>query len=90
MLSRAGLVRTDELVECIASIIRATRIVLRLPVTTNVVHSSLILVTLMMEAMHSSETSFLTRATRRKEDGILHSHCSETLKSYIALRGLAL
>jgi hypothetical protein len=45
-------------------------------VTANVVPSSPILVTLMMEARHSSETSLLIIATRRiiPEDGILHSH----------------
>jgi hypothetical protein len=51
--------------------------------------NSPILVTLMMEALSSSETSVLTRATRRNnpEDTILHSHCSENLKSYILLQG---
>jgi hypothetical protein len=46
----------------------------------------------MMEVLRSSEKSVLTRATRRNipEDGILHSHHSENLKSYIALIGWAL
>jgi hypothetical protein len=65
--------------------------VLRLLVTANV-PSSPIPVTLMMEAPNSSETSVLTRATRRNipEDGILHSHRRENLKSYIALTGWTL
>jgi hypothetical protein len=48
------------------------RSVPQLLVTANVVLSSLILVTLMMEVQISSETSVLTRATQRNisEDGI--------------------
>jgi hypothetical protein len=43
-------------------------------VTANIVSSSLILVTLMMLVIRSSETSVLTRATRRRvpEDNILN------------------
>jgi hypothetical protein len=72
MLRRVALVRTDVSEEFIASIIRVTRSVLRLVLTAKV-PSSPILVTRMMEAPSSSETSVLTRATRRNipEDVIL-------------------
>jgi hypothetical protein len=42
------------------------------------------IVTLMLETIRSSETSVLTRTTRSRilEDGILHSHRRDNLKSY--------
>jgi hypothetical protein len=88
MLRRGALVRSDVSEELCASIIRVTRIgelgtlahfvflrsVRRLLVTASVVPSSPILVTLMKEALSSSETSALTRTTRRHtpKDDILH------------------
>jgi hypothetical protein len=56
--------------------------------TANVIPSSPMLVTLMMDAISASETSVLTRATQHNipEDGILHSHHCENLKSYKQLR----
>jgi hypothetical protein len=70
-LRRVALVRTDVLEDLSAYFIR-------------VVPSSLILVTPMKEALSSSETPGLTRATWRKipEDAILHSCRRENLKSY--------
>jgi hypothetical protein len=84
MLCRVGLVRTD-----VSVFLRSVR---QLLITANVVPSSTILVALTMEALSSSETSFLTRATRRNipEDAILHSHRRENCKSYVALTGWTL
>jgi hypothetical protein len=68
------------------------RSVRRLLVRASIVPSSPIIVILVKEALSSSETLVLTGTTRCKipEDGILHSHLREYLKSYIALTGWTL
>jgi hypothetical protein len=70
MLRCVALVRTDDSEDCSTSIIRVTRILLHW---------------FLMEALHSSETSVLTRAILRNipVDGILHSHRCENVKSSI-------
>jgi hypothetical protein len=97
MLRRVALVRTDVSEEPGASFIRVTRIgelvftavTMTFLVSNEVIPNSLILSTLMAEAIRSSETSVRKRATRCHipEGGIIHSHRRENLKHYIVLTG---
>jgi hypothetical protein len=100
-----ALVRTEVSEKRVASVINVERIrelrmtlavtnnilrsVFLLLVPANIVPSSLMLFTLMMEAVRPTKTSVVTRATYRHipEDGILHSRHRENLKSYIKLTG---
>jgi phospholipid N-methyltransferase len=82
MLRRVALVRTTRRNNPEDTILHSRiflRSVRRLLVTANVVPSSSILVTLMMQALRFFETSVLTRATWRSiiEDAILHSRAHE-------------
>jgi hypothetical protein len=83
MLRRVAFVKTEVSEELSASIIRLTTIGelgTKLSLYTN------------RRTLRRNTMSLLTRATRRniQEDGILHSHRRENLKSYIALTGWTL
>jgi hypothetical protein len=89
ILRRIAHVRADISEEIVASIIRAIRrgeLGTTLAITSN--RSTLVII----DFIRSSETSVLTRVTRRNilKDGILHSHPSENLKSYMPIKLLPL
>jgi hypothetical protein len=91
MLRRMAIVRTDDSEELSPSISKVTRICelcissQRASVASYGYVPSPPILILMMEAVSSSETSVLTRATRPNipEDIILHSQRRESLKSYM-------
>jgi hypothetical protein len=86
-----ALVRTDVSEERRAYIFDASceeilcHSVHRLVVTATIVPSSPILVTLMIEALRSSELLVLTGATQLTADGVLHSYRRENPLSYIKI-----
>jgi hypothetical protein len=76
MLRRVALLRTNIRI--------FLRRVPKLLVTANVLPISPIVLSLITEAIRSSDTSVLTRSTRHNipEDDILHRHRRENVKSY--------
>jgi hypothetical protein len=76
---------SSGMLPCAALIYR--RIVRRLLAAANFVPSSPILVTLVMEALRSSETSVLTKATRHNvsEDGVIKKFPCSTSKMPISI-----
>jgi hypothetical protein len=83
MLRLVAIVRTNVSEERIASIIRVTRIVEL---------GTMSALTSNQNTLRRNTVYKCTRATRLNtaEDGILHSHRLENLKSYIALTGWTL
>jgi hypothetical protein len=87
MLRIVTLVRTDVSEELSASIIRVTRIC-ELGTTLAVTNNLLRL--LVIACVVPSSQILVTLGFNITEDGILHSHRRENLKSYIALTGWTL